>query len=409
MRSFYSTDMKTVFFRNPGEIDPRAITTLGVSVKESENPIGFFGTGLKYAIAIILREGGTIIISSGTETMHFSKKPVSIRGKELELVCMNDKELSFTTDFGKNWNLFGALRELYCNCIDEGGTVSAEDLEPMSGHTTICVKSAKFFDCFTQLDRLVLSTRVISESKSVNFHARSPASKGAYYRSIYLGDLFNQPARFTPNIIQKVELTEDRTFKNNYEILRIIGEAVLKSKDKKFIEDWIGAPREFMEHDFDFSWLSSIEPSQEFLDVAEALLKDATRSVNTSILKVFYTHRKIPEHEEAKLFAGEKVTLERGVSFCIRLGYKVNDFPISVIETLGPGVLGKADAVNKRIYIAKTTLAQGIPCTAATLIEEWAHLRLALPDESRALQNWLLEQITRLGAELLARGNVYEN
>jgi hypothetical protein len=48
-----------VVFENPGEIDAAAIRTFGVSVKEGENPIGFFGTGLKYAIAILLRTGHT--------------------------------------------------------------------------------------------------------------------------------------------------------------------------------------------------------------------------------------------------------------------------------------------------------------------------------------------------------------
>ena len=42
----------TVSFKSNGLIDPLCITTIGVSVNESENPIGFFGTGLKYAIAI---------------------------------------------------------------------------------------------------------------------------------------------------------------------------------------------------------------------------------------------------------------------------------------------------------------------------------------------------------------------
>ena len=36
-----------IVFENPGEIDVAAISTFGVSVKETDNPIGFFGTGLK--------------------------------------------------------------------------------------------------------------------------------------------------------------------------------------------------------------------------------------------------------------------------------------------------------------------------------------------------------------------------
>lgn len=44
-----------IIFRNKGVIDPKSITTFGVSSKENPGAIGFFGTGLKYAIAILLR------------------------------------------------------------------------------------------------------------------------------------------------------------------------------------------------------------------------------------------------------------------------------------------------------------------------------------------------------------------
>lgn len=41
---------KIVAFRNKGVIDPKSITTFGVSSKEGEGAIGFFGTGLKLSL-----------------------------------------------------------------------------------------------------------------------------------------------------------------------------------------------------------------------------------------------------------------------------------------------------------------------------------------------------------------------
>jgi hypothetical protein len=35
-------------FTNPGALEMNLVKLLGVSVKESSDPIGFFGTGLKY-------------------------------------------------------------------------------------------------------------------------------------------------------------------------------------------------------------------------------------------------------------------------------------------------------------------------------------------------------------------------
>lgn len=59
-----------VIFENPGEIDPRMISTFGVNVKENDSAIGFFGTGLKYAIAILLRNHHRISIQLIEEYVH---------------------------------------------------------------------------------------------------------------------------------------------------------------------------------------------------------------------------------------------------------------------------------------------------------------------------------------------------
>jgi hypothetical protein len=68
-------------FSNPGEIDIRAATIIGVNVKQGNTPIGYFGTGLKYAIAGIIRLGGTIEIWSGETNYFFTGRKETIRGK----------------------------------------------------------------------------------------------------------------------------------------------------------------------------------------------------------------------------------------------------------------------------------------------------------------------------------------
>jgi hypothetical protein len=89
--------MSYVIFENPGEIDAAAIRTFGVSVKEGDNPIGFFGTGLKYALAILLRSGHSVTIQSGVSKHRFALKDVTIRGEKFQIVTMDRHELGFTT------------------------------------------------------------------------------------------------------------------------------------------------------------------------------------------------------------------------------------------------------------------------------------------------------------------------
>lgn len=141
-----------VVFRNRGLIDTRAITTFGISAKDpsNANPIGYFGTDLKYAIAVLLRRQIPITIMSGLEVLRFEVRSDVVRSKPFEMVCMNGNPIGFTTDLGKNWELWQAFRELYSNCIDEFGKTEAEGYfpEPLHGVTQIVVESDMFVELF---------------------------------------------------------------------------------------------------------------------------------------------------------------------------------------------------------------------------------------------------------------------
>ena len=63
-------------FHTPTLIPIEGFTTFGLNAKPNvKTPIGFFGTGLKYAVAITLRLGGTfyLYIGSGLYEFYISK------------------------------------------------------------------------------------------------------------------------------------------------------------------------------------------------------------------------------------------------------------------------------------------------------------------------------------------------
>jgi hypothetical protein len=88
-------------FDTPGELDLKAITTFGLSVKETENPIGYFGTGLKYAIGILMRHRADIIINTNGDKYAFDIRSSAFRNKEYEAITMNDVELTATRSMRK--------------------------------------------------------------------------------------------------------------------------------------------------------------------------------------------------------------------------------------------------------------------------------------------------------------------
>src|SRR5690606_20364037 len=112
---------------------------------ETDNPIGMFGTGLKYAIAVLLRNGNCIEITNKDKTYSFSIHDIDFRGKSFQQILCNGKKLPFTTEYGKNWELWQAYRELHSNTVDEEGISFIG--EPMDEGTSIVVYGESFVKC----------------------------------------------------------------------------------------------------------------------------------------------------------------------------------------------------------------------------------------------------------------------
>ncbi len=389
----------TISFQNPGLIDPRCITTIGVSVKEGENPIGFFGTGLKYAIAIILRHGGKISIWRGLEELSFDVAEETIRGKAFNVVRMNGAELGFTTDLGKHWKVWQAFRELHCNATDEGGFTTAAEVEPSPDATTVRVDLPAMVECYYNRAKYLLETKPIIDGPFVAYHP-GPSS-GIFYRSILIGQISQKPHLFTPNLIEQTTLTEDRTIASAYDVGALIGKSILQCEDAEFLERFLTAPRDYAESELDLDWY--YEPSDAFMRTVAKLIPDTSRSLNPTARKVYEKRQPAPDLIQAELLPYEEEVLAKAIAFCRSLRFPVDEFPVVMVESLGENLLGMADSNRRQIVLARRAIQLGDIFIASTLIEEWVHLKHGFRDCSREMQNWLFEQMTFFGAAYVAR------
>lgn len=386
-----------VSFQNPGLIDPRCITTVGVSVKESANPIGYFGTGLKYAIAIILRAGGEITIWRGTEPLRFTCKPVEIRGKPAQIVCMNGQELGFTTELGKNWQMWQALRELYCNAADEDGTAEAGILQPDPSATTVHVRCQEFAECYRQRDRYFIATPVRYATNACNFHA---GAGGLFYRGVRVAETMHGRAfRFAPNIHAALQLTEDRTPASPYEVHRIIGGAILACDDAAFLREWLTVGKEHAEFYIDLNW--AVIASEVFVRTVTRLYEERCPTLSPSAVMFVKTQLPTPSPKATELLPVEQQALRQAIDFCRALKYNVDEYTITVVESLGDGVMGTAVRGDRQIFISKLAFQKGDMTLAGTLLEEWAHIKHGVDDCSRSMQDWLLDNLMRVGKAYL--------
>lgn len=227
---------QSVFFHTPGELPLDAFTTFGVNVKpKTESPIGYFGTGLKYATSIVLREGGTIRLWVGDTEYVFYTSEKTFRETGFEQVRMKKRQglnpwrstpLPFTTQLGKTWEVWKAYRELMSNTIDEKGIVTTDPENPFPGGSTIEVAHPKFLDLHLEPGEIFLSddNEILFENEK--FQIVKGPSKFVYFRGIRVFDL-RYSSRVTYNFkTGTVRLSEDRTAENIYLLMVYIKNAI---------------------------------------------------------------------------------------------------------------------------------------------------------------------------------------
>lgn len=397
---------RLIVFENDGLIDLLGITTFGVNAKVSENPIGYFGTGLKYAIAVLLRCGQKITIYRGHEPLHFTVQNHNVRGKDFSVVCMNDQPLGFTTDLGKTWEMWQAFRELYCNCSDEGGTAwETSDFNPRRGRTAVVVEGDQFACAYQKRGEYLLQSKPIAKLDGVEIH--DGASQTIFYKGIAVARLpANQRPLHTYNITGWIELTEDRTVKYSWQPAERLAQAIQKCSDPAFIEECLKAnPAENdgaggFEASLDFNF-HGVVPNDTFLATVDQLSRSNGPKINETAKVHAQKYQKAEPPTPMVLDETQQQQLDAAMGFCADLGFVVDTYPIRFVQALGRGVMGMA--FGGEIILARDAFVAGTKQVAITLLEEYLHLAHGVRDESRAMQERLLHELVTLGERHLER------
>jgi hypothetical protein len=132
--------MRWIRMSNAGSFDVvMAIQMMGASVKESDNPIGLYGSGAKYALAQAARQKIRVKIADRGNLLTLTTVSQEFRGENFDMVSLKTKtgkihKTGVTTRFGQeDWNdRWFIFREFYSNMLDEGGTMEIVDGTPMT-------------------------------------------------------------------------------------------------------------------------------------------------------------------------------------------------------------------------------------------------------------------------------------
>lgn len=277
---------RTIVHRTKTLLDLRAITVMGLSAKPStDNPIGMFGTGLKYAIATLCRAGGAPVIWIGPNRYSLTAKAGEFRGQAYQQVRMEKRTptslrasyttLPFTTEYGKNWAVWMAYREIESNTRDElGETFCAEeglpaDFRNAAGDTVIAISLPEYVAAWTFADETFLPGGRRARDAGgpiVEAFEDGPRDK-LYWRGLRVKDLVGKRTVRAWNFLAPLSLTEDRTLASEwsarYDLARFIA---TECTDRALIEAVITADDKHWEHRLD--WPASLEPSDLFKAVS---------------------------------------------------------------------------------------------------------------------------------------------
>ena len=378
---------KSTFFMNNGIFDVKSALVFGVSVKENDHAIGHFGSGFKYAVAIILRLNGSIKVTTGGEEFIFEKVNTTVRGKTFEMVTCNGEQCGFTTRMGINWEPWAAYRELSCNAADEFGSTSFEYEEHDTVIEVCCDRIAR---AHYERDLHFISGRLIGEYHNVEIYDRQ--SNSIYYQGVEVVKL-DKPSKYSYNIKCPIDLTEDRTAKClwtvNYYVQRCMQEAedktyveaILDHDDDETYEDVIGFDvRELRSDTFVEVALEKHQKGEEMDDVVDEMIQkhiDATG-----------------RWEEYYLSSDEMKMYEEAADLLDGVDVDIKACKVNFVVGLGGNAMERVH--NGEINLSDTLFDHDIRQIAITMLESYVKLDTGSREYGERIQDWLLNKIVSL-------------
>lgn len=398
-------------FENDGVLDTRLVTTLGTNVKTNESPIGYFGTGLKLALAVCARLNYPTYVQFGDgHTYMLRTQNDNVRGKDFSFINLSrlddklDIALPFTTEFGKNWEPWMVLRELESNMRDEHGTLSYASVVPPPRQNVVrFIIGGEFATKCEEYRRYTFFDLATTKMHSVRDYGDigQPIGDGAvFYRGIRVGNY--KPMKYSYNIIDSIDLTEDRTFKYYWQIESAVGKIIKRCTDSHIIEDILLSPPDTWEADSNDFVLSEYYYNGEdepgafttFRDTSLRLYKHYPRLLNRHVYNIIRTALKEDrKHAPARTTTEQRAMLRNAISIVHRCGYDIKRFKVVVTESTDQGKYGWCYFGEDTIYLSPKVFEQGLECVVATLVEEFCHLDNGYTDNSRSMQDWLVRQL----------------
>ena len=393
-----------ISFITPTALPIEAATTMGVSVKEADGAIGKFGTGLKYAIAGVLRLGGRLEIDIDGERYTFTARDSDIRGRTFRIIHCNGQPCGFTTELGKHWEPWQLFRELASNTLDESGRWSRGNAPASEGRTVIRVDCRQVEES-EQAEAVFRQPTDCLVRSSLGAQIYSGPNRHYYYKGIRAGS-FPCVAPVTVDVSSGT-LSEDRLL----DLSTVESELTWAFRSSTHIDESLllsvmsqSEPGDFwVRHTNDYGWQHGelSKPLVDFLAERPKFIR------HPGLRAAFDLHLKkggVARWQPIEMNARHLSLLEVGERICESIG--VDPIPRNKVQftrDLADSHLAVTCMDTRQVWFSTKVVAKGDDEFACCYVEEAVHAMTGARDCTREFQNILLSLLIGTQREMIRR------
>lgn len=414
--------------QSKGEIETEAFTLIGASSKRNDaTKIGYFGSGLKYSIAALLRNNIDFKIFQGENEIKFDVVDKSFRNDVYKAITVNGKETSMTTTMGgSDWDIpFAPFREIYSNALDEDSDVlltTTTNLVGEIGTTTILIEmTSAMTDFYNNINEYFCdkNPNVLTTNKFGTIYPKASNGFTKLFRKGILCYEDTKPALFSYNS-PEFTINESRVLNNQYGASASVARIWKASKNEELILELInglkGGNAGYYEHTLPFStyeiftneWHKVCKnlkfvPAEALMFCKESKLQGRIILPKSLLIPLYRQFEDLDVlgiskeedkshyviEEEPSTILTDKVIDALSLLRQTRYVSRLSKIDIKYANFIDSNVLGLADD-GKTILSTKLEV-EDVPYIAKIIIEENEHNLSGFGDETRDFQNHLFK------------------
>lgn len=395
---------------------------MGASSKRNDHTkIGQFGSGNKYALAYFLRNGYEVKIFAGEKEITVGMKPETFRDITFNVIYVNGEKTSITSDMGKDWQFWQAIREVYCNAIDEGGYSMdfVQDINPVAGETHFYIDAKKDVSEFVNNFDNYFATKkkILFECEYGRILEKSGTTANVYRKGVKCF-ISNKVSVFDYDF-NEIEIDENRLVKYFWEVEENIWRLIYQCDNREMIVSILtnASTHNYLEGSLsDYCTLNASKVSDTFKDCLKSLnlapagyaglLKpDEVHNHVIVPTKVFSSVRAhIPEsnvgdkfkitkrgamYREIEITDIYKATIDKAMDF-----FKESEFeiPYQIKVAIFDEKEINGAAIDGEIFLSDVCLERGVNDVVNCIIEEYIHIKYGCADETKHFQMSLITE-----------------